>query len=478
MKKVIIVIASLTAACILLTGIFSAGLIVGGLVIGDRNQSPIRQTAPTAELDVSGDEGSAPLETVVEPTDEPSILSELNPFKSDEPEDTPPPQAPSEDLDQLFAPFWQAWDIVGENYVDQPVDQEALMRGAIEGMLNALGDQHTSYMNPEDYKQSTTVFEGEEEYEGIGAWVDISKDYLTIIAPFPDSPADKAGLQPGDQVLAIDGEDMTGIDGELVRQKVLGPADTTITVTILRSGYKPFDVDITRASVTVPSIETRMLEDDIGYIRLYLFGDKTADELREALDSHMADGAKGIILDLRYNGGGYVDSAIDVVSEFIPKGQVVMIEEYGDGTRDVLESKAGGRALDIPLVVLVNEGSASASEIVAGAFQDYERAPLVGTTTFGKGSVQYWIPLDDDQGAVRVTIAHWLTPKERLIHEIGLDPDYPVYVVNQSAIDEGFDIETLNVDPADIVILSDEEVANGRDPQMEKAIEVLKGMFE
>jgi carboxyl-terminal processing protease len=271
---------------------------------------------------------------------------------------------------------------------------------------------------------------------------------------------------------------MTGLDGELVRQKVLGPADTTITLTILRSGYKPFDVDVTRDSVTVPSIETYMMDDDIGYIRLFLFGDKTADELREALDRHMADGAKGIILDLRYNGGGYVDSAIDVTSEFISEGQVVMIEEYGDGTRDILESKSGGRALDIPLVLLVNEGSASASEIVAGVFQDYDRAPLVGTTTFGKGSVQYWIPLDNDQGAVRVTIARWLTPNERSIHEVGLEPDYPVWVVHQAAIDEGFDIETLGVDLDEIIILSDEEVSEGRDPQMEKAIEVLKGLFE
>jgi carboxyl-terminal processing protease len=477
MKKVIIVIASLVAACILLTGIFSAGLVVGGLFIAERNQPEISQSTPTMEMEVSESEGDTPPEPVVEPTDEPSLLSELNPFKTDEPEDTPP-QAPSEDLDEIFDPFWQAWEIVDENYVDQPIDQEALMRGAIEGMLDALGDQHTSYMDPEDYKESTTVFEGEEEYEGIGAWVDISKDYLTIIAPFPDSPAEKAGLKPGDQILAIDGEDMTGLDGELVRQKVLGPADTTITLTILRSGYKPFDVDVTRDSVTVPSIETYMMDDDIGYIRLFLFGDKTADELREALDRHMADGAKGIILDLRYNGGGYVDSAIDVTSEFISEGQVVMIEEYGDGTRDILESKSGGRALDIPLVLLVNEGSASASEIVAGVFQDYDRAPLVGTTTFGKGSVQYWIPLDNDQGAVRVTIARWLTPNERLIHEVGLEPDYPVWVVHQAAIDEGFDIETLGVDLDEIIILSDEEVSEGRDPQMEKAIEVLKGLFE
>ena len=171
-------------------------------------------------------------------------------------------------------------------------------------------------------------------------------------------------------------------------------------------------------------------------------------------------------------------TSIEVASEFIEENEIVLHQVYGDGSRDTHEALKGGLALDIPLVVLVNEGSASASEIVAGALQDNGRAPLVGMTTFGKGSVQQWIPLSEDQGAVRVTIARWLTPLERQIHEVGLEPDYLVPVVTQAAIDEGFDIETLEVDPDTIVILSYDEVNEGRDPQLEKAIEVLKGLFE
>ena len=324
---------------------------------------------------------------------------------------------------------------------------------------------------------ATMTFEGEEEYEGIGAWVDISADYLTIITPFPDSPAEKAGLQPGDKIMAIDGEDMTGLDGELVRQKVLGPAGTTITLTIQRDGIDPFDVDVTRASVLVPSIESYMMDDNIGYVRLFIFGDKTDEELREALQRLLAEDPAGLILDLRYNGGGGVDTAVSVASEFIEDG-VIFYEIYGDGTRDTHEASGKGIAYNIPLVVLVNEGSASASEIVSGALQDYKRAPLVGTKTFGKGSVQYWIPLSDEKGAVRVTIASWITPEERLIHQIGLEPDYPIIGIPQSAIDEGFDLSSLEMDPEDIVILTEEDIQQGVDVQLDKAIEVLLDMAQ
>lgn len=271
---------------------------------------------------------------------------------------------------------------------------------------------------------------------------------------------------------------MTGIDGELVRQKVLGPAGTTVTFTILRSGFEPFEVEVTRAKLKEPSTETYMMEDDIGYIRLFLFGDNTAKELEEALVNLLDNGAKGIVLDLRYNGGGWLQSSIEVASEFIEDGNIIVHEEYSDGSRTSHEALKGGVALDIPLVILVNEGTASASEIVAGALQDYGRAPVVGATTFGKGLVQSIMPLSNDQGEVRVTIARWLTPLERQIHEIGLEPDYAVTVVYQAAIDEGFDITTLDVDPDQIIILSDEDVLQDRDPQLDKAIEVLKSLFE
>ncbi|HEY9088185.1 MAG TPA: S41 family peptidase [Anaerolineaceae bacterium] len=360
------------------------------------------------------------------------------------------PQSPTRpqatDLDSLFKPFWQAWEIVHDQFVDQPVDDLKLMRGAISGMLEALGDKHTSYMDPEQFEQQSRSLQG--EYEGIGAWVDTTLDFVTIINPMPDSPAEKAGLKTGDEVIAVDGEDMTGIDGSLVLQRILGPAGTSVTLTIRRQDVEPFDVTIERAKIEVPSVEAEDVGDGIFHIQLYTYGDNTAEELQDALRDVMRQNPKGLILDLRDNGGGYLNTAIEVVSEFIPRG-VVMYEEYGDGTRRTFDAIRGGLATDVPLVVLVNGGTASASEITAGAIQDYGRGQLVGVKTYGKGSVQNWIDLDDNAGAVRVTIARWLTPKERQINDVGLEPDV-------------------------IVERTEEDIAADRDPQLQKAIEILK----
>jgi carboxyl-terminal processing protease len=213
---------------------------------------------------------------------------------------------------------------------------------------------------------------------------------------------------------------------------------------------EPFDVEVTRASISIPSLESRMLEENIGYIHLFLFGDDTKDELRDALESLLEQEPDSLILDLRYNGGGYLQAAIDVASEFIGDG-VIMYEEFGDGKRTTYEARSGGLATEIPVVVIVNEGSASASEIVAGAIQDLERGTLVGTTSFGKGSVQVASTLKDDQGAVRITIARWLTPNGRTIHLVGLEPDYTVEV-------------------------TDDDIEANIDPQLEKAIEILTQM--
>lgn len=327
--------------------------------------------------------------------------------------------------EELFAPFWEAWDIIHDQYIDQPVDDQVMMRGAITGMLESLGDAHTGYMDPDQFMQANIPMDG--EYEGIGAWVDTSTEYLTIISPMPDSPAEEAGLQPGDEVIKIDGEDMTGLDGSLVIRKVLGPAGSTVVLTIRREGETmPFDVTIVRAKITIASVESEMLDDGIGYVQILSFANETQSELRENLEEILAQDPVGLIVDLRNNGGGYLQTAVEVGSEFIGEG-IILYEEYGEDEEEVeFAAIEGGLATEIPLVLLVNEGSASASEIVAGAIQDYERGPLVGMTTFGKGSVQNWIALDNNQGAVRVTIARWLTPDKRQIHEVGLEPDYEV----------------------------------------------------
>jgi carboxyl-terminal processing protease len=412
-SKPLIIFASVFMALILLTGACSAGFIAGrtygGGSVSSVLHSPFLPVQQTPGL--SGDTSGA-----------------------------------QENLDKLFEPFWQTWNLVKEEYVDQPVDEELMMRGAIRGMLESLGDQHTSYLDPQMFEAANAHLQGE-EYEGIGAWVDTTQDYLTVISPMPGSPAEKAGLRTNDKIIAIDGEDMTGIDGELVRQRVLGPKGTTVTLTIQRENVEPFDVDVTRDSIVVPTIDSRMLDNNVAYIQLFTFGDTTSADLRDTLKELMAQKPDGLILDLRYNGGGYLETAIDVASEFIGDG-VVMYEEFGDGQRQAYESRGDGLATEIPMVVLINEGSASASEIVAGAIQDRGRGVLVGITSFGKGSVQTYVPLVNDQGAVRVTIARWLTPNGRQIHEIGLEPDY-------------------------VVEITDQDIANGVDPQLEKAVELL-----
>jgi carboxyl-terminal processing protease len=415
-SRVFIALIAVFVAFILLAGTFSTGLIVGWVFSPDSN-TPLGDILPP-----SSTERIPPVQETLSDTG------------------TPP------DLESLFAPFWQSWQIVEDQFVDQPVDRETMMRGAIRGMLEALGDRHTSYMDPDQFQEANITLEG--QYEGIGAWVDVTGDYLVIISPMPGSPAEEAGLRPGDEIIGIDGRDMTGVDGELVRRQVLGPAGSIVTLTIKREGVpEPFNVEIRRAQIAIPNVESEMLEGDIGYVKLYYFGDNSSRDLRQAIQDLLNENPNGFIFDLRNNTGGFLNVAIEVGSEFIRDG-VLMYEVFGDGTRQTFNSNRGGLATEIPLVVLINEGTASASEIVAGAIQDYERGLLVGTPSFGKGSVQNQVPLADDQGAVRVTIARWLTPNERHIQDVGLTPDYEVEV-------------------------TEEDIDAGRDPQLEKALELL-----
>ncbi len=350
------------------------------------------------------------------------------------------------DLQALFAPFWEAWNIVHQQYFTLPLDDVALVDGAIRGMMDALPDEHSGYMDPQQTSDANIDMSG--EYDGIGAWVDTEAEFLTIVRPMPGSPAEAAGLLPGDQIIAVDGEDVVGMDPTLVRLKVLGPAGTTVILTIVRDGVdEPFDVPVTRAHIVVPSVEGKMLDNGIAYISISVFGDTTGEELHTLLADLLAQNPKGIILDLRNNTGGYTTSATQVASEFIGEG-VIWYEEYGDGSRYENETIPGGLATgDIPLVVLVNEYTASASELVAGAIQDYGRGTLVGVVTYGKGSVQNWVPLSNG-GTVRVTIAKWLTPNGRTIHEIGLTPDL-------------------------VVELTPEDYEAGLDPQLDAAVNLL-----
>jgi carboxyl-terminal processing protease len=356
------------------------------------------------------------------------------------------------DLTTLFAPFWAAWKIVHQDYVDQPVDDTQLMQGAISGMMSSLGDAHTIYLSPQNYTDANSQLAG--NYAGIGAYVDTTGKLLTITKPIANSPAEKAGLLPGDQIIAVDGKDMTGFIPETVRQKVLGPDGTKVTLTIQRPGQTaPFDVQITRAVISIPSVTSKMLDNSIAYIQIATFGDTTADDLHKQLAALLAQNPKGLILDLRDNGGGYLDTAIAVGSEFISSG-VIVSEKTGDGKIASHDATAGGLATNknLPMIVLVNAYSASASEIVSGALQDTGRAKLLGVTTYGKGTVQLWIALasnkTDNQGAVAVTIARWLTPKGNTIDKKGLTPDI-------------------------VVQMTADDVKAGKDPQLDAAVKQL-----
>ena len=341
-------------------------------------------------------------------------------------------------LDVLFAPFWETWQYLHDQYVDQPVDDTKLMQGAIRGMMDSLGDKHTGYMDPDTYNQVTAPLDG--SYEGIGASVDTAGDLLTIISAMPDSPAEKAGLKPGDAVIKVNGTDVTKTDPNIVLKSVKGPAGTDVTLTIQRVDQPdPLDVTITRQKIDLKSVTSEMKDGNIAYVRISTYGETTTDELKSALETLLAQNPKGLILDLRYNSGGYLITAIEVISQFIPSG-IVMYEQEQNGEETTYSAEPGGLATEIPLVVLVNEGSASASEITAGAIQDFGRGTLVGVTTYGKGSVQNWIPLNNNQGAVRITVARWLTPNHRQINDVGLTPDV-VVEITEADFDAGIDTQ-------------------------------------
>ncbi len=351
------------------------------------------------------------------------------------------------DAFDAYLPFWEEWNKLA--YVELPEDTTdlALMRHALTFMVAALDDPYTSYLDPDLMQQWDTDLSG--EYEGIGAWVDVEAEFLTIISPIKNTPAEAAGLVPGDQIIALDGDDMTGIDPNIVLKRVLGPAGTKVILTIAREGIpEPFDVEIIRQHITIPYIESEMLENKIAYVQLLRFYETADRDLRAILQELLAQEPIGLILDLRGNPGGYLHIAVNTASEFIEDG-VILYEEFNDGSRNTYSAlKSKGVATEIPLVVLVDQGSASASEIFGGAIQDYQRGLLVGQTTFGKGVVQLPITLRNDQGMVRITIAEWLTPSERQIHGIGLQPDV-------------------------LVEVTDEDIQNRIDRQLDKAIELL-----
>ncbi|MCH2539461.1 MAG: S41 family peptidase [Anaerolineales bacterium] len=351
-----------------------------------------------------------------------------------------------EDLQLAFRPFWESWRLLQENFVDRPLDTTDLVHGAIKGMLRATGDRHTNYMSPDEQEIMRTDMSG--ELEGIGAEIDTSGDFLRVISPLPGSPAEAAGMLPGDTIIFVDGEDVSGMDAFTVIARVRGPSGSSVTITVLREGVPdPLTMTITRSKITIPSVESRILSSGIAYVKINRFGEHTTDELRTQLQTQLTKDPPGIILDLRNNPGGFLDVGISVTSQFVGNG-IVMVERFGDGREREYRALRGGIATKIPLAVLINRGSASAAEIVAGAVKDYQRGTLVGERSYGKGTVQTWMDLSDQQGAVRITFARWTTPKGNSVDGDGLMPDVNV---NRSY----------------------EQYKDGIDPQLDAAVETL-----
>lgn len=336
----------------------------------------------------------------------------------------------------VFEPFWEVWELVQSRYYEQPVDNEALVEGAITGMLATLGDDHTRYMSPAEQEVAERTFSG--EYQGIGAEVEARDGRITIVSPIDGSPAQAAGLRPGDIIVTADGILLDGMDVSEAASLVRGPAGTAVRLQIERDG-ETFEIEIVRDTVRLVSATGRMLPENIAYVRLSRFGDTTGDELNAILPGLMAQNPIGLILDLRRNPGGALDTTVEIADIFLDEG-TVLIERFGDGRERIFESESGNLGETVPLVVLIDEGSASASEVLAGAIQDTGRGVLIGQTSFGKGTVQTWHTLSNS-GGVRITIAQWLTPGETSIHKLGLTPDYFIPLPEGDFVAEGDDTQ-------------------------------------
>jgi carboxyl-terminal processing protease len=329
----------------------------------------------------------------------------------------------------------QVWDIIFADYVDKDqLDAEALAQGAINGMVEALDDPYTAYLDATAYELSQRELEG--KFEGIGAHVAAEDGKVVIIAPIAGSPADKAGIRAGDVILEVDGQSVAGMSLVEVVLIVQGPKGTPVTLSVLHEGEtEPEVIEIVRAEIEVPSVRFEMME-DIAYIQITNFSERTAEELSPVLEE-VNQQASGIILDLRSNPGGLLNTVVTVTSFFLDEGVVVDVVD-NEGNSFSYPVKPGRTAFDLPVVVLVNEYSASGSEVLAGALQDYGRAIIAGKKTYGKGSANQMFELEDGS-ALYITYARWFTPKGRLIEGEGIYPDYELDLENVDAVQWAID---------------------------------------
>lgn len=342
---------------------------------------------------------------------------------------------PDVDLNQ----FWQVFDEIKAKYVKQPVSDKELITGAMQGLVAALNDPYSLFLPPQQASDFTSDLAG--ELEGIGAEIGVKNNQLMVISPIPETPAEKAGLKPGDAILFINKESTAGMDAGTAVTKIRGKAGTQVTLAIMRSGWtKSKDIVITRQKITVPSVTFKMKPGNIAYIQVLQFNDTTVDKFYNAIDEVKKNKARGIVLDLRNNPGGYLDSAIAMASEWVKDG--VIVSEKGMQNATTMHETAGKHRLaGLKTVVLINKGSASASEIVAGALQDHKAATLVGEKSFGKGSVQDYENFPDGS-ALKITVAEWFTPNGKNINKEGITPDVLVpenFATDKIGVDKPLD---------------------------------------
>jgi len=365
---------------------------------------------------------------------------------------------PDETVSVDFAPFWKTWNLINEKYVADNGNNHSTTTkittnqdkvwGAIIGLTDSLGDPYSTFLPPEKKKRFEEDIQG--NFSGVGMEIGIKDDLLTVIAPLPDSPAKTAGVQAGDKILKIDETITAGLSADEAVNLIRGEAGTVVRLTLVRGKEKSFEVSLTRRVINIPTLETKILADDIFEIKLYNFSAVSPELFRQALRQFVESGSHKLILDLRGNPGGFLDAAVSMASWWLPAGKPVVIEKHGGGVNDRIYRSAGYNIFtdNLKMVVLIDRGSASASEILAGALAEYDKAILVGEKTFGKGSVQELIPVTSDS-SLKLTVAKWYTPKGKSISINGLMPDV-------------------------LVPITADDLKVTRDPQLAKAIEILK----